>query len=269
MSEGGSGTSDLGDSYDVTPLSDGIYTAESIAWQAMMNYIDGSDDFEIARNCFIQAAIDLYGSCSDEVLTVAEAFNAVGVAHYTSLNLASMCGTYSSPATIDAIEGVANASINNYEFSTSCNTTVTSTVTAKSGNFVQFFPGFTASSGCTFTAYISPCSSSKYDPDNLRISTVHSSNQTSSSFKKEMNLSPNPADEFTVVTIHNNDESSSSLLILDMTGKIEQTVFSDFLIPKDAFETKINTSQLKPGIYLCVLKSGDQMLSQKFVVDHQ
>lgn len=103
LSEGGSGTNDQGWDYNVNAI--GWSSARDIAWQAMMNYLDSDDGYVTARNAWIQSAIDLYGSCSEEVVAVGEAFLAAGVTYYTSYNLASVCGTYNTVAFIDAAAG--------------------------------------------------------------------------------------------------------------------------------------------------------------------
>lgn len=275
MSEGGSGTNDLGYHYDVTALP-GIYSTSLIAWQAMMNYIDGSDDFEIVRNCFIQAATDLYGSCSDEVLTVCEAFNAVGISHYTSFNLASMCGTYSSPTpyTIDAVEGVSNASVSNYNFSTACTSTVTSTgnVIAESGSYVQLNPGFTATSGCTFTAQIEPCSITDYDPDNLRQpfypAPEHNSSQEEQLLNPFMSIYPNPSDESFIVEFTPESKTPMSIYVMDVTGRTVMHLKENEIPGEGKQKLEVNTSALMPSAYLLVMKSSGKTHTSKFIVQH-
>jgi hypothetical protein len=172
---GGSGTNDLGETYDVQPLDGGMWDAYDIAWQAMMNYIDGDDGFNTTRNCFIQAAKDLFGSCSEEVIITGEAFKAVGISHYSPQALTSICGSYISaiPEVIDGILAVSNAVVINSTYIGSCAATVHpgANITAKSSEYINLLPGFEAISGAVFEAYLSECSTSKYDPNNLRLTT--------------------------------------------------------------------------------------------------
>lgn len=74
---GGSGVNDLSTSYTVTGL--GMTDASRIAFRALVNYYGPSTNFASARNLSTQAAIDLFGACSNEVYQVKNAWYAVGV----------------------------------------------------------------------------------------------------------------------------------------------------------------------------------------------
>ena len=77
LSEGGSGTNDLGNSYTVPAI--GINKAEKIAFLLLTQYLTYTSDY--ADACFygLQAAEDLYGACSPEVQAVGNAFYAIGL----------------------------------------------------------------------------------------------------------------------------------------------------------------------------------------------
>ncbi len=77
LCEGGSGINDNGDSYMVKSI--GIEAAESIAYRNLTVYLSRYSDYEDARFYSIQAAIDLYGNCSNELIQVTNAWYAVGV----------------------------------------------------------------------------------------------------------------------------------------------------------------------------------------------
>jgi Zn-dependent metalloprotease len=77
LSQGGSGTNDLGNTYSVAAIS--ISKAQRIAYRALANYLHSSAAYSDARNTTIQAAIDLYGDCSPEVINTTNAWYAVGV----------------------------------------------------------------------------------------------------------------------------------------------------------------------------------------------
>ena len=77
LSVGKSGTNDLGTSYNVTGL--GITTAAKIAYRAEAVYLGANATYNDARNFTIQAAEDLYGAGSNEVIQTTNAWNAVGV----------------------------------------------------------------------------------------------------------------------------------------------------------------------------------------------
>ena len=77
LSEGGLGTNDNGNGYAVDSL--GIEKAAAIAYRNLNYYLTQSSNYADARNGALQAAEDLYGTCSYEVLQVGEAWYAVGV----------------------------------------------------------------------------------------------------------------------------------------------------------------------------------------------
>ena len=77
LSEGGSGTNDIGNTFSVDSI--GIDKAAQIAYRALSVYLTNTSDYKDARMATIQAAIDLYGSCSPEVIATTNGWYAVGV----------------------------------------------------------------------------------------------------------------------------------------------------------------------------------------------
>ncbi len=77
MSDGGSGTNDNSDDYNVDAI--GIDKATDIFYRALTVYLEATDQFVDSRQATIQSAIDLYGECSNEVEQVINAWYAVGV----------------------------------------------------------------------------------------------------------------------------------------------------------------------------------------------
>lgn len=77
LSEGGSGTNDLGHSYQVAGL--GMDTAARIAYRALTTYLTSTSEYMDARMATLQSAIDLFGMCSNEYVQCANAWYAVGV----------------------------------------------------------------------------------------------------------------------------------------------------------------------------------------------
>lgn len=77
LSEGGNGTNDNSYKFSVTGI--GIDKAVQIAYRNLIYYLTPEATFEDSRNGSIQAAIDLYGSNSQEVNSVVAAWNAVGI----------------------------------------------------------------------------------------------------------------------------------------------------------------------------------------------
>ncbi|WP_415328822.1 M4 family metallopeptidase [Chryseobacterium sp. MMS23-Vi53] len=79
---GGTGTNDKGFAYNVTGI--GLDKAAAIAYRTLTTYLSSSSNYLNARTYSLQAAADLYGSGSNEVTQVTNAWNAVGVGGGTS-----------------------------------------------------------------------------------------------------------------------------------------------------------------------------------------
>jgi Zn-dependent metalloprotease len=112
---GGSGTNDLGNAYNVSGI--GYTDAGAVAFRNLTNYLSPSSNYADARFYAILSAIDLFGGCSPQVDAVTEAWYAVGVGGpyvpYTDADL-SASGTESCtvPYTVD----FSNLSINGTTF---------------------------------------------------------------------------------------------------------------------------------------------------------
>lgn len=91
LAVGGTGANSLGTNYSVTGL--GIEKAAQLLFRAeFQGYITSTTNFAGARTAMINAATDLYGSCSVEAVAVANAWYAVGVGN------SSYSGTPSTPS---------------------------------------------------------------------------------------------------------------------------------------------------------------------------
>ncbi|MES2133400.1 MAG: M4 family metallopeptidase [Bacteroidota bacterium] len=77
LSVGGSGTNDNSQAYNISGIS--MAKAQAIAYKALTTYMTPSTDYADVRNYTIQAAKDLYGPCSNEVIQTTNAWYAVGV----------------------------------------------------------------------------------------------------------------------------------------------------------------------------------------------
>jgi bacillolysin len=104
MCEGGSGTNDNADAYNVTGI--GMASAADIAFRNLTVYLGANSQFADARFYAIQSAQDLFGGCSAEVITTTNAWYAVGVGPVFTATVnadlapsaASICN---APATVD------------------------------------------------------------------------------------------------------------------------------------------------------------------------
>ncbi|PIP54217.1 MAG: hypothetical protein COX07_06525 [Bacteroidetes bacterium CG23_combo_of_CG06-09_8_20_14_all_32_9] len=77
VSQGGSGTNDIGNSYNVTGI--GIDSAQYVAFRMLTVYLPPNSTYDDARFFSIVSAIDLYGPCTSQVETVTNAMYAVGL----------------------------------------------------------------------------------------------------------------------------------------------------------------------------------------------
>lgn len=268
LAEGGNGTNDLGWDYTVSAI--GWSNARDIAWQAMMNYLNASDGYITARNAWIQSAIDLFGNCSQEVISVGEAFMAAGITHYTSYNLASVCGTYNSVAFIDAAEEVSNGTILFNNFVADCSATINSgaVVVLESGSIISFHPGFTAVSGSLFTALIDPCEKSDYNPGDLKTDQdpAFAWNETTADWA--ISVYPNPASQLTTIEFDWNDIQPVDLFVTDVTGRVINWILKEERLETTHYKADMSTAEFPNGMYLCVLRSGNATHIQKLMVQH-
>lgn len=77
LTEGGTGTNDNGDDYDVTAL--GVEASSAIAFRNLTVYLVSSSQYADARFYALKSAQDLFGGCTEEVEQTANAWYAVGV----------------------------------------------------------------------------------------------------------------------------------------------------------------------------------------------
>ena len=111
LAVGESGTNDLGDSYNVTGVS--IDKAADIAYRLESVYLSANSTYANARTYGIQAATDLYGAGSPEVIATTNAFYAVGVGSaYGEINYCTSKGNSVSDEYIGRVQlaGIDNTS---------------------------------------------------------------------------------------------------------------------------------------------------------------
>lgn len=269
LSEGGSGTNDNGLDYSVEGI--GYDHARDIAWSAMMNYLNSDDGYVTARNAWIQAAIDLFGSCSQQVISVGQAWQAVGVTAATAYDLASVCGTYTLTGYADATYGIENATIFFNDFLSNCTTTIYSpaSVTFESAGYIQLNPGFEAKFGSTFSAIIDPCEVSVYNPDDLRFDPEAAPETATPMFVDEyMKVYPVPANDQITVTFNTPASETFTIVITDLAGKQVTPFMEHSPVEDDEQKVQIDISSLPSGMYILMMQTGAEYASTKFVVQH-
>jgi len=153
LTEGKTGTNDLGNSYNVTGI--GIDKAAKIAFRTESVYLTANSTYANARTYGIQAATDLYGANSPEVIATTNAFYAVGIGAAfagpadtivptdpTNLVASGTTTTTTSLSWTASTDNVGVTGYNVYQ-----NTTLIGTTTATTFNVI----GLTASTTYTFT----------------------------------------------------------------------------------------------------------------------
>jgi Zn-dependent metalloprotease len=137
LSVGKSGTNGIGNAYNVTGI--GISKAEKITYKALTEHMRQSTTFADARAHTIRAAIDLYGDCTPEVVSVTNAWYAVGVGNQfvsTHVNLTNQIITTNTTVTTCGNINVQNTTV-----------TPTGTLKLKATDRIDIGPGFTVEQG--------------------------------------------------------------------------------------------------------------------------
>lgn len=136
LTDGESGTNDLGNTYNVTGL--GIQESQAIAYRTLTVYLGPTSEYVDARFYSIQAAADLFGACSPQVIATTNAWYAVGVgdefdATVISDFAASVTSNCQAPITIDFSNFSTNGGAYSWDFgdgSTSTDVNPTHTYTS-------------------------------------------------------------------------------------------------------------------------------------------
>lgn len=135
----------------------GIAATARIAYKALNDYLGTNSNYNDARNAWVHAAIELYGSCSFEAIQTGKAWYAVGIGSPAPATL-NICGnigvSFPDPNYIYNNFSTTHI-INTSPFNCGVNiASNASQVNLRSGNKVTLFPGFRAVSGSNFTATI-------------------------------------------------------------------------------------------------------------------
>ena len=111
LAEGGSGTNDNAFAYNIPAI--GLDKAQQICYRAQAVYNTTTTGYMEMRANSIQAAIDLYGACSNEVQVVTNAWQAVGVGNGFSIGVtAAFSVSPSSTCNLNTPIQFSNQSIN-------------------------------------------------------------------------------------------------------------------------------------------------------------
>ncbi len=214
LSEGGSGTNDLSNNFNVTGI--GMNNAAAIVFRAETVYMTPNTDYADARTFTVQAAQDLFGNCSPEVISTINAWFAVGVgASYQTVGNLFITTNYFSPH----IEDFYASNLLEASNTVGANTNIR----YQSSGAVVLLPGFEAENGSNFVAEIVPCvdlSNAKKENNGLKVA----SNLASESFNLSDNLwvkiFPNPIEESFNVLFLSEDFTDAQITIADINNKL-------------------------------------------------
>ena len=131
---GGSGVNDIGNSYNITGI--GMEKASQIAFRNLTVYLSQYSTYADARYYAIQAATDLYGVCSPEVIATTNAWYAVGVGTAFSNSVqANFTTSQTYFCTLPATLNFTNSSINSTVFAWNFGDGTTSTLSNPSHTY--------------------------------------------------------------------------------------------------------------------------------------
>ncbi len=81
----------------------------------------------------------------------------------------------------------------------------------------------------------------------------------------ELDISPNPAASYIQFNISSDESTKVSLSVLDMNGRLIETVFSGYLQEGDK-TIQWNSSTIKGGMYICLVKSDQYQIVKRMVL---
>ena len=269
LSEGGSGTNDKGFAYNVTAIT--RFKARQIAYRALTEYLTSSSKYIDARAASLRAAWDLYGQCSQEIISVGDAWHAVGVELQSAQFAKNACGTYSSGEFVQAISQLTAAN--------GCATTVNSPsqiVYFTARDRVILYPGFTAVAGSRFVAYLERCSSTMWKSDGSDIPKSDAEKgiiaqpivQAASTDKMlsiettDLAVTPNPFKGALNVTIKAPNDVRAHIVIYNAVGVVVQQK-QGVNLHKGTNTVSIDGSRFGKGMYMVEVLMNDRKLLKK------
>ncbi len=131
----------------------------------------------------------------------------------------------------------------------------------QAGNSIRLWPGVHIKEGSEFRANIDNCDETTYSKINL------TKNEEVIEYKKPsmLKLAPNPTSGNTIATVEIGEKSICSLTLMDNLGNEVVTIFKDKELAPGKYQYDLEANNLSNGIYLCVLRIGSSMHSEKLV----
>lgn len=276
LSEGGSGTNDNGESYNVAAIT--RFKARLIAYRALTEYLTSSSQYIDARKASLESAWDLYGQCSDEIIAVGDAWHAAGVESQSPAYIQYACGSY-------PLNGTWVQAISTTYGGNGCTTTITpssSTVYFTARDKVILLPGFTAQSGSNFVAYLEPCSSTRWKMQSLEVlsdaekgiqnkvvaksadTKQSSATATTAKANETVSVAPNPFSNSFVLSINAAKDGKAQVTIYNSVGAVVKQQQGVNLV-KGINKISFNAAGFANGVYTLEVNFGDSKTIKKIV----
>ncbi|HRC33173.1 MAG TPA: M4 family metallopeptidase, partial [Bacteroidia bacterium] len=267
LSEGGSGTNDLGVEFNVTGI--GRFVARDIGYRALVLYLSGSNGFIDAREAWLRAALDLYGNCSNEIIQVGNAWRAVGVESQSAQYNKNICGNY--PAL-----GTYAQAIHQLSAANGCATNITasaSTVYFSATDRVVMYPGFHAISGSKFYAYIEPCAitlikkaatDTRSDAEKGFVNKGSDHLQKASTIDK-IAIAPNPFNNEITLSFEMEKSATVKVELYTALGKLVTTLLQDNTINAGRHNFTYSTGHITSGVYFIKIEIDGQATVKKII----
>jgi bacillolysin len=274
LSEGGSGTNDNGQSYNLTGIT--RFKARLIAYRALTVYLTSSSQYIDSRKATLEAAWDIYGQCSPEIIAVGDAWHAVGVESQSPAYSQTACGSY--PATGTFVQAISTLTAGN-----GCTTTVASSSTAvtfTARDKVLLEPGFSAANGSTFRAYLEPCSSTRWKTvphvimsdaergitNNIarNAGTSKESAMASDKASDGVTVAPNPFTGSFTLSINSKADVKAQVTVYNAYGaKVKEQTGVNLI--KGLNKLSLNCSNFASGVYMLEVNFGDSKIVKRII----
>lgn len=252
LTEGGTGTNDLSNPFNVAAI--GINDAAAIVFRAETVYMTANTTFADARTFTIQAAQDLFGNCSPQVISTVNAWFAVGIGNsYQTIGDIEITTDYFSPHTEDFYAPNLLQASNTVGSGTN--------IRYESSGSIELLPGFEAESGSNFIAEIVPCvdlSSAKTEAT-AELRLTGSTTTQKPTEPQQFKIFPNPADESFNILFLSDNFQKAEIKITDANNRLVKS----FHVLSKLSEVKVN--DLAAGTYFINITLDGNLLISKVV----
>lgn len=134
--------------------------------------------------------------------------------------------------------------------------------TFKAGTSIDLTEGFTVRAGATFHAYMETCTLTLIEPEVAESRTL----TTTVDIQEELDLqvAPNPVVHTADIRFYMPTESKARLMVLNLNGQILTEQVTEGI--KGWNTSQLDASQLPAGMYLVVLRTEGQQLTEKIII---